>query len=89
MRLSELVGKEIVNIVNGARLGVIGESDLSLDMETGHIQSIILPRRSNFFNLWVDKQNIMIPWENVRKIGEEVVIVEIDQGHLNFQRYSV
>lgn len=89
MRLSELIGKEIVNIVNGARLGVIGESDLTIDLSNGQIQSIILPRRNNLLNLWVDKQQMVIPWELVRKIGEEVIIVEIDQGHLNFQRYSI
>ncbi|MTI82258.1 MAG: YlmC/YmxH family sporulation protein [Firmicutes bacterium] len=89
MRLSDLVGKEIINIVNGARLGVIGESDLTVDMETGDIQHIILPRRTNLLNFWVDKQQIQIPWEMVRKVGDEVIIVELDQGNLNFERYSV
>lgn len=89
MRLSELIGKEIVNIVNGARLGVIGESDLAIDVENGQIQHIILPRRANVFNFWVDRQSMVIPWDLVRKVGEEVIIVELDQANLNFQRYSV
>ncbi|MBO8137036.1 MAG: YlmC/YmxH family sporulation protein [Desulfotomaculum sp.] len=89
MRMSELVGKEIINIVDGARLGVIGESDLSVDIDTGQIMYVILPRRTNILNFWVDKQQMQIPWDMVRKIGNEVIIVEIDQGNLNFQRYSV
>ncbi len=89
MKLSELVGKEIVNIVNGARLGVIGESDLAIDAVSGEIQCIILPQRANFLNFWVDRQKMVIPWELVRKIGEEVIIVELDQGNLNFRKYSV
>lgn len=88
MRLCELVGKEIVNINNGARLGVVGESDVTINIETGSICSIILPRRSNFINMWVDKQQMIIPWESIRKIGEEVIIVEIDQGNPLFQKYS-
>ncbi|MDO7787478.1 YlmC/YmxH family sporulation protein [Desulforamulus aquiferis] len=88
MRLGELVGKEIVNINNGARLGVVGESDVTLDIETGTICSIILPRRSNFINMWVDKQQMIIPWDAIRKIGEEVIIVEMDQGNPLFQKYS-
>lgn len=88
MRLGELVGKEIVNINNGARLGVVGESDVTIDVETGAICSIILPRRSNFINMWVDKQQMIIPWESIRKIGEEVIIVEIDQANPLFQKYS-
>lgn len=89
MRMSELVGKEIINIADGARLGVIGESDLSVDIDTGQIMYVILPRRTNILNFWVDKQQMQIPWDMVRKIGNEVIIVEIDQGNLNFQRYSV
>lgn len=88
MRLGELVGKEIVNINNGARLGVIGESDVTVDVDTGMIASIILPRRSNFINMWMDKQQMVIPWNSIRKIGEEVIIVEMDQCNPVFQKYS-
>lgn len=88
MRLGELVGKEIVNINNGARLGVVGESDLTIDLETGTIRSIILPRRSNFINMWMDKQQMVIPWDSIRKIGEEVIIVEMDQCNPVLHKYS-
>ncbi|MCD5406773.1 MAG: YlmC/YmxH family sporulation protein [Desulfotomaculum sp.] len=89
MRLSELVGKEIVNIVNGARLGVIGESDVAIDVNSGQIQHIILPQRTNMLNFWLDKQQMIIPWNLVRKIGEEIIIVEIDQTNLNFEKHPV
>ncbi|MGQ9513085.1 PRC-barrel domain-containing protein, partial [Thermodesulfitimonas sp.] len=39
MRLGELIGKEIVNLYDGARLGVVGESDLTIDAETGQVHS--------------------------------------------------
>ncbi|MCL6638451.1 MAG: YlmC/YmxH family sporulation protein [Firmicutes bacterium] len=80
MRMAELAGKEIVNIYNGARLGVVGETDLAVDIESGEISSIILPKRGNFISMWVDRsQQLVIPWEAVRKIGEEVIIVDLDQ----------
>lgn len=79
MRMTDLVGKEIVNIYNGARLGVVGESDLAIDMDSGEIRSIILPRRSNILNMWLDRRHLEIPWESVRKIGSEVIIVDLDQ----------
>ncbi|NPV25982.1 MAG: YlmC/YmxH family sporulation protein [Firmicutes bacterium] len=87
MRLSELVGKEIVNIYDGVRLGVVGDSDLMIDPETGQIQSIILPNRTNFVNFWVDRQHLVIPWEAVRKIGTEVIIVDLDHTHVRLRRY--
>lgn len=87
MRMSELVGKEIVNIYNGARLGVVGDSDMEIDVESGEIRSIILPKKSNIINLWLDRQHLMIPWEAVKKIGAEVIIVDLDQTSPGFQRY--
>ncbi|MCL6634145.1 MAG: YlmC/YmxH family sporulation protein [Peptococcaceae bacterium] len=87
MRMGDLAGKEIVNIYNGARLGVVGESDMAVDIESGEIRSIILPRRNNFFSLWVDRQQLVIPWEAVRKIGSEVIIVELDQTSPNYRRF--
>jgi YlmC/YmxH family sporulation protein len=87
--MCELVGKEIVNICNGSRLGVVGDSDMAINIDSGEIQSIILPRKSNFINLWVDRQHLVIPWEAVRKVGAEVIIVELDQSSPLYRRYSV
>ncbi|GAB4257397.1 MULTISPECIES: YlmC/YmxH family sporulation protein [Thermincola] len=87
MRLSDLEGKEIININDGSRLGVIGEADLIIDPRTGLIQSIILPQKNNLISFWVDKQNIIIPWEAVRKIGQEVIIVDLDSTVPNLSSY--
>jgi YlmC/YmxH family sporulation protein len=88
MRLGELMGKEIVNIYNGARLGVVGESDLAFDLDTGEIRSIIVPRKNSFFNFWLDRQHLIIPWEAVRKVGAEVIIIELDQTSPGYRKYS-
>jgi len=80
LRLTELVGKEVVNLFNGARLGVIGESDLTIDADSGHVHAIILPRRSNIVSMWMERQELTIPWEAIRKIGSEVVIVELENN---------
>lgn len=88
MRLSDLVGKQIVNIYDGARLGTVGESDLVIHTETGEIDSIILPNKGNLLSIWVDRQNLTIPWEAVKKIGREVIIVDLDQSHMRLKRFS-
>lgn len=85
MRLSDLVGKEIVNIVSGARLGTVGDSDLVIDEDTGEIDAIILPPRNNLVGFWTDRQPLVIPWDSIIKIGAEVVIVELDD---TYPRYS-
>ncbi|MGE5455053.1 MAG: YlmC/YmxH family sporulation protein, partial [Methylocystaceae bacterium] len=63
MRLSEMEGKDIVNIYDGRRLGSVAESDLVLDEHNGDILSLIMPNRGNFMNLWVDRQRLTIPWD--------------------------
>ncbi|HBV95683.1 MAG: YlmC/YmxH family sporulation protein [Peptococcaceae bacterium BICA1-7] len=89
MRMAELAGKEIVNIYDGARLGVVGESDLVIEPGSGKITSILIPRKNNFISLWVDRQHMVLPWEAVKKIGLEVIIVDLDQTNLNFRRHLV
>ncbi|MEW5952958.1 MAG: YlmC/YmxH family sporulation protein [Bacillota bacterium] len=89
MRIAELAGKQIINISNGIKLGLTGESDVVIDPVSGRILSIIIPRRNNMLNFWVERQYLVIPWEAIKKIGAEVIIVDLDQTHLNFERYSV
>lgn len=87
MRFGDLMGKEVINMYNGARLGVVGESDMDIDVVTGEIRSIILPKKNNIFNAWIDRQKIVIPWEAVRKIGAEVIIVELDQTNPGYAQH--
>lgn len=85
MRLTELVGKEIINLYDGARLGVVGDSDLTIDADSGQVQSIILPRRPNLLNIWAERQHVVIPWEAVKKVGSEVIVVELDHTTPRFR----
>ena len=61
MRLNELIGKEMVNIYDGMRMGTVGDSDMVIDEESGQIVSIILPNKGNAFNFWTDRQNWSFP----------------------------
>ena len=49
MNLSEIAGKEIVNLVTGERLGVVGECDLILDEVSGEILALLIPKRKRIF----------------------------------------
>lgn len=86
VRLSDLIGKDIVNIQNGSRLGTVADSDLIIRVETGEIESIILPSRGGFLSL-LDRTNFTIPWSAVEKIGSEVIIVDLDDTHSRYKHY--
>jgi YlmC/YmxH family sporulation protein len=89
MRLSELVGKEMVNIFDGMRMGTVGESDMLVNQETGDIVSIILPNRGNAFTFWADRQKLVIPWQAVMKIGREVIVVDLDNTHMRMKNHTI
>ena len=55
MYLSEIAGKEIVNLVTGERLGVVGECDIIVDETDGSILALSIPRERGFLGLRKDK----------------------------------
>lgn len=79
MKLSELVGKEIINIYDGARLGTVGNSDLVIDSKNGCVEKILLPNPNSFLRLFGQKSILSIPWNAIKKIGDQIIIVELDQ----------
>ena len=78
MNLSEIAGKEIVNLVTGESLGVIGECDLILDETTGGILALLIPKEKGFFARRKDKSFLEVPWRNVKKIGNDMIIIEYE-----------
>lgn len=80
MRLMELGEKEIVNLNNGERLGTIAHSDLLIDENSGEIISLLIPeRRFSFKMLGLESSGIEIPWGAIRKIGYDMIIIELEQ----------
>jgi YlmC/YmxH family sporulation protein len=78
MLLSELGGKEIVNLNNGERLGIIADTDIIVDEKTGKIMSLLIPDRKIQFKLFGNNRELEIPWESIRKIGNDMIIIELD-----------
>jgi YlmC/YmxH family sporulation protein len=73
MRMSELASKDIINLTNGGRLGSLGDSDLVINPETGAIEAILVPQRGHMNR----GQKIEIPWQAIRRVGPEVMIVDM------------
>ncbi len=79
MRLTELGDKEIVNLNSGGRLGLIADSDFLIDENTGKIISLLVPERKFSFRiLGLESSGTEIPWSAIRKIGYDMVIIELD-----------
>ena len=75
-RYSELAEKEVINVKDGSLLGSI--RDLEMDFCTGQVKAIILQGGSRFLGLLGSACEFVIPWECICKIGEEIILVDID-----------
>lgn len=73
-RLSELRCKEVINIRDGSRYGYVG--DMELEMDSGHVRSLVIPGRLRLLGLLGREPDRVIPWEAVRRFGEDVILVE-------------
>jgi YlmC/YmxH family sporulation protein len=67
--------KEVINITNGKRLGYV--QDVCADLETGMITSIIVPGNNKLLNIFSQSGDIDIPWQNIKCIGDDLILVEI------------
>lgn len=76
MKISDFQTKDVINIVDGKKLGQI--SDLELDLRQGRIESIVVPNGSRFFGLFGGATDVVIPWKNIVKIGADVVLVKLE-----------
>ena len=74
MRLSDLQGKNIVNIQDGTKIGSI--IDVIIDNK-GNMQAMIVQKSKFFTNLFSSKDEIEIKWEQIKKIGEDVILVNV------------
>lgn len=52
--------------------------DVCADLETGKITSIIVPGSNNkFLNFFSSENDIVIEWEKIKAIGEDLILVQI------------
>ena len=81
LRLSDFAEKKIINIFDGEILGTAGESDLLIDADNGQIIEIIIPPQRGFSAITNNpRRQISIPWTAVKKIGSEIIVVDIDDN---------
>ena len=74
-RIADLQFKEVVNITDGCRLGYV--SDVEIDILTGKVVAIVVPGKCRFFGLFGRADDYVIPWQCIRRFGEDIILVEV------------
>lgn len=84
MKISDFQTKDVINIVDGKKLGQV--TDLELDLRQGKIDAIVIPTSTRVFGLFGHGgPDIIIPWRNIVKIGEDVVLVRLDEARTTYR----
>lgn len=74
LKTSDLKMKEIINVLDGKRLGTI--TDIEIDIESGRLTAIVVPGPGKFLGIFGRNEDIVIPWDKINKIGMDVILVE-------------
>ncbi len=75
IKISDLRARDVINILDGKKLGNI--IDIDLDLENGRVISLILPGRTRGFSIFSKREDITVPWDKIIRIGRDVVLVEV------------
>ncbi len=78
MRLSILQKKDVINIGDGTKIGNI--IDIKIDEVTGKIESLIIERTGLSFNIFSNRGEFEIKFNQIEKVGEDVIIVRLENS---------
>ncbi|MGL4372303.1 MAG: YlmC/YmxH family sporulation protein [Turicibacter sp.] len=81
MTLSDIEEKDVINVVSGERIGFV--SSLKIDTSSGQIIAITVQPTVRFVSFFSkDESSVVVPWNQILKIGEDVIIVNV-ANHLS------
>lgn len=72
-RVFDLGCKEVINLYDGARLGYVG--DVEIETESGRVTALVIPGRLRLFGLLGREDDIVVPWDSIEKIGEDIILI--------------
>lgn len=90
-RIADLRNKQVVCVKNGCVLGFV--SDVDINTESGELEALIIFGRLRFLGLFGREDDIVIPWNEIKVIGQETVLVntepEIYSKFMKHRKYTI
>ena len=81
---TDLYCKEVVCLCDGRRLGFI--TDARIELPEGRICAIIVPGPNRVLGVCGRRDDYVIPWGCIRRIGPDIVLVEADPAACRVSR---
>lgn len=78
LRITDLGCKEVINICDGTRYGYV--NDVEIDTGSGRVVSIVVPVGCKFPWFFLHRDDYIIPWDAISRIGEDIILVDYQAG---------
>jgi YlmC/YmxH family sporulation protein len=82
VKISDFQIKDVVNVSDGKKLGNIGDIDINLT--TGKIDAVVVSGSGKVLGFFGKDEDIVIPWKNILKIGEDVILVRYKDQEIKY-----
>ena len=76
VKVYDLQRKEIVNLKDGAKLGFV--DDVTIDTEAARVQGLVVYGKLRLLGLLGRRPDLVIPWERIDVIGEDAILVTVE-----------
>ena len=76
-RMDDLQRKEVVSVKNGVKLGFA--DDVTIDTEEAQVRGLVVYGKLRLFGLLGRRPDVVIPWESIEVIGEDAILVNIEE----------
>ena len=84
LRITDLQCKEVICVADGRRLGFI--SDVQVEVPDGQVCAIVVHCPCKFISFPGRKDEFVIPWKYIKKIGPDIVLVDIRPDECRFPK---
>ena len=84
IKMSELRCKEVICVSDGRRLGFV--EDVRIELPEGKVVAVIVPCPCRLFPLPGRREDYVIPWSCIRRIGPDILLVDIRPEDCRFPK---
>lgn len=84
IRITQLHCKEVICISDGRRLGFV--SDIEVEVPCGTVTAIVVPGPCRILGLAGRTDDFVIPWSCIKKIGPDIILVDIKPEECRFPK---
>ena len=74
VKFTDLQCKEVICVSDGRRLGFV--SDVLVEVPEARVCAIVVPGQPRGLGLMGCREDYIIPWDCIRRIGPDIVLVE-------------